>query len=381
MASREQDGRARDGSRFVFPTVDFRGGRLQIIDQTLLPSAKVSIAPASIDDVAEAIRSLQVRGAPAIGIAAAYGILLELEIAFETAGGRGRLDRLDRREVSPPAGLNGETLAGRLLDACSLLAGTRPTAANLFRALDRMRGVVEEAAGDAVRLCRDLPAEAFAIHEEELEVEFEIGRHGAPLVREGARVLTHCNAGGLATAGYGTALAILYRAWEDGRRFEVFADETRPLLQGSRITAWELTRRGIPVTVLCDGAAASLFDAGRIDLVVTGADRIAANGDVANKVGTLGVAVLCARYGVPFYVAAPLSTFDPSVGSGASIPIEQRSPQEVAFFGGKRTAPEEAAVYNPAFDVTPAELVTAIVTERGLIERPDRAGVAAYLAG
>lgn len=371
----------KPGERAVFETVDFLGGRLRLIDQTLLPGERRTIEPGELGETAEAIRSLRVRGAPAIGIAAAYGVLLELELALEAGGLEKPLDRLKRRLVCPPAGLDGAAVAGRLRRACDELAATRPTAVNLFAALDRMRQAVDAADEDPSRLCAAVPAEAFAIHEEELETEFAIGCHGASFVREGARVLTHCNAGGLATAGWGTALALLYEAWRAGRRFEVWADETRPLLQGARITAWELTRRGIPVTVLCEGAAASLFAAERVDLVVTGADRIAANGDVANKVGTLGLAVLCARFGVPFVVAAPRSTFDPAMGSGAGIPIEERPETEVACVGGQRTVPAEAGIYNPAFDVTPAELVSAIVTELGVIERPDRVRVAAHLAG
>ncbi|HER43790.1 MAG TPA: S-methyl-5-thioribose-1-phosphate isomerase, partial [Candidatus Eisenbacteria bacterium] len=285
--------------------------------------------------------------------------------------------RFDREEGFVGGGIAGvdprslERAAG---DAVRLLSNTRPTARNLFWALERMRRAA--VGSNAEELCRNAAGAAFGIHAEELEIEFEIGRLGAPLVRDGMRIITHCNAGGLATAGYGTALAPLYEAHERGRRFRVFSDETRPLLQGSRLTAWELLRKGIDVTVLCDSAAASLIASGGIDMAVVGADRIAANGDVANKIGTLSLAVLCGRYGVPFYVAAPWSTFDTGLESGSLIPIEERPADEVARFAGVRTAPRGARVYNPAFDRTPAELITAIITEYGIIERPGKEKIA-----
>ncbi|MDD4858247.1 MAG: S-methyl-5-thioribose-1-phosphate isomerase, partial [Candidatus Krumholzibacteria bacterium] len=240
----------------------------------------------------------------------------------------------------------------------------------------RMAAAADRAAADPSALCASVAAEAFAIHAEELEIELEIGRNGSKLITNGMNVLTHCNAGGLATAGYGTALGVLYAAWDEGKRFHVYADETRPLLQGSRLTAWELARHGIPHTILCDGAAASLFAAGRVDAVIVGADRVAASGDVANKIGTLSLAVLCERFRKPFYVACPWSTFDLRAADGSGIPIEERPAEEVTSVLGQRSAPEGTAVYNPAFDVTPAGLITAIISDRGTIENPDREKIA-----
>ena len=225
---------------------------------------------------------------------------------------------------------------------------------------------------DPFEICCSVAAEAFWIHHEELEIELAIGRNGERLIRNGMNVITHCNAGGLATAGYGTALGVLYAAWEKGKRFHVYVDETRPLLQGARLTAWELKKRRIPHTLLCDGASASLFASGAVDAAIVGADRIAANGDTANKVGTLGLAVLCERFHRPFYVASPLSTFDLATRAGSDIPIEQRPAREVTAIGRSSHAPAGVKVYNPAFDVTPAGLVRAIVTERGVIVRPNR---------
>ncbi len=360
----------------IIPTIDYREGRVLILDQTLLPGEEKILELASPVDVAEAIRSLRVRGAPAIGIAAAYGVLIAIEEHLERVSPGTAGYRFDREEglvggeiegVDP--GPLGEAVEG----AIRMMSETRPTAANLFWALDRMRGAA--VGPDAAELCRKAADAAFRIHGDELELEREIGEHGAPLVKEGSRILTHCNAGGLATAGYGTALAPLYRAHEEGRRFRVFADETRPLLQGSRLTAWELSRRGIDVTVLCDSAAASLIGSGRIDMVLVGADRIAANGDVANKIGTFPLAVLCERFEVPFYVAAPWSTFDTGLQSGSMIPIEERPEEEVTRFAGVRTAPEGTGAYNPAFDTTPAGLITSIITEYGIIERPNKAKI------
>lgn len=358
----------------IIPTVDYRRGALEIIDQTLLPGEERVVRLTGVREAAEAIASLRVRGAPALGIAAAYGMLLSLERYLRervrpapdyffdrlSPGGSWSEERLETREM------------GAVLEAARLaIAATRPTAVNLFAALERMRAVYGETGSGPRELCARVAAAAFAIHAEELEVELAIGRNGAPLIRAGTNVLTHCNAGGLATAGYGTALGILYTAWERGARFHVFADETRPLLQGARLTAWELGKHGIPHTILCEGAAASLFAAGKIDAVIVGADRIAACGDVANKVGTMSLAILCEKFGKPFYVAAPWSTFDLGISSGAEIPIEQRSGEEVTSFRGVMVAPPGSTAYNPAFDVTPADLIAAIVTERGVIERPD----------
>jgi len=361
----------------IIQTIDYRRGRVRIIDQTLLPEREEILELGSPAEVADAIRSLRVRGAPAIGIAAAYGVLVSIEehLARFPAGTAGYL--FDREEGFVGGSITGVDLGplrAAVGESIRMMSKTRPTAANLFWALERMRDAA--VGSDAAELCRNAAAAAFRIHTEELEIERAIGEHGAPLVGEGMRILTHCNAGGLATAGYGTALALLYRAYEAGRRFRVFADETRPLLQGSRLTAWELSRRGIDVTVLCDSAAASLLASGGIDIVLVGADRIAANGDVANKIGTLSLAVLCEKFGVPFYVAAPWSTFDTGLQSGSLIPIEERPAEEVTRFAGVRTAPEGTKVYNPAFDRTPAGLITAIITEYGVIERPDKGKIA-----
>jgi methylthioribose-1-phosphate isomerase len=269
------------------------------------------------------------------------------------------------------AGIASGDIGLRLASAKEILAATRPTAVNLSWALERIARAAAGAPSDSSEICAAVAREAFAIHAEELEVEYAIGRNGAPFIRDGMNILTHCNAGGLATAGYGTALGVLYTAWEAGKRFHVYVDETRPLLQGARLTAWELGKRGIPHTILCEGAAASLFAAGSVDAVVVGADRIAMNGDTANKIGTLGLAVLCEKFARALYVAAPWSTFDLRAASGRDIPIEERSPAEVLSFRGVRTAPEGAAAYNPAFDITPASLIAAIITDRGVIEAPN----------
>jgi methylthioribose-1-phosphate isomerase len=363
----------------IIPTVDYRKGMVEIIDQVLLPREERIVRLAGPSEVAAAIRSLSVRGAPAIGIAAAYGMLLELEnfLSENVPLQRGYIfDRLEGVQPFEATGLKVQDMTRRLRAAQETLALTRPTAINLHWALERMSAAAGSAAGDPAALCAGVAAEAFAIHAEELEIEFAIGRNGSKLIRSGMNVLTHCNAGGLATAGYGTALGVLYTAWEEGKRFHVYVDETRPLLQGSRLTAWELKKRGIPHTILCDGAAASLFAAGKIDAVVVGADRITASGDVANKIGTLMLAVLCERFGKPFYVASPWSTFDLGIADGSRIPIEERSGEEVTSVLGERTAPECTAAYNPAFDVTPAGLITAIVSDRGTIENPDREKIA-----
>jgi methylthioribose-1-phosphate isomerase len=347
---------------------------VRIIDQTLLPVEERMLDLATVDGVAEAIRSLRVRGAPAIGLAAAYGVLLSLELYLGSACPRRPEYFFDREEgMKPfePDSITINDIRQTVQSASSVLAGTRPTAVNLFHAIGRMESAGKRDAADARELCRLLADEAFAIHEEELEVEYAIADNGSPLIEDGMRILTHCNAGGLATAGYGTALGVIARAHEEGKRLTVFADETRPLLQGSRLTVWELKKRGIDVTVLCDNAAASLFAASAVDAVIVGADRIASNGDTANKIGTLNLAILCEKFGKPFYVAAPLSTFDYGITSGERIPIEERAVGEVVSIAGHPVAPPETKAYNPAFDVTPASLVTAIITELGVIERPD----------
>jgi methylthioribose-1-phosphate isomerase len=300
------------------------GPRVVLLDQRRLPDEAVELGCGSAQEVAAAIRELAIRGAPAIGVAAAYGLAL--------AAARG--DDLD--------------------EAVAVLAASRPTAVNLVWALDQLRD-------------EPTPERARDLHRAEVERCRRMAGHAAGLLRPGTRALTHCNAGGLATADYGTALAVMFRAAEEGRRFHVFVDETRPLLQGARLTAWELQQRGIDVTLICDSMAAQVMKEGRVQLVVVGADRIAANGDTANKIGTYGVALLARAHGIPFYVAAPSSTFDRSLPSGDQIPIEQRDAREVTHGLGQQTAPEGVAVYNPAFDVTPHALISGIITEKGLI--------------
>jgi methylthioribose-1-phosphate isomerase len=324
-------------------------GFVRLIDQTRLPTDLIYRDCTSVEEVWESIRTLRVRGAPAIGVAAALGSLLGL--------GSGLTE--DPRAV-----------AERLRAATARLRTSRPTAVNLFWALDRMvrrldAALMDGATANEVRA--ELLAEARAIAEEDAHTCRAIGDHGAPLVPDGGGVLTHCNAGALATAEYGTALAVLYRAAEQGKRFMVYADETRPLLQGARLTAWELQRHGLDVTLLCDSMAAQVMKEGRVQMVVVGADRIAANGDTANKIGTYGVAVLARAHRIPFYVAAPSSTFDPALPDGCGIPIEQRDPREVTCGFGRATAPEGVRVYNPAFDVTPANLIDGLITEAGVI--------------
>jgi methylthioribose-1-phosphate isomerase len=311
-----------------------------LLDQTRLPQEETYLKCDRVDQIAEAICSLRVRGAPLIGIAAAYGL------ALAAHAGDGSV----------------EARVGR---AAGTLRATRPTARNLFWAIDRMVARAE-AGGTADELLR----EARAIHEEDTETCRAIGDHGAPLIPRGATVLTICNAGSLATGGIGTSLAIIRRAFASGNPLKVMALETRPLLQGARLTMWELEKDGIPATLITDGMAAIAMRKGLVELVMTGADRIACNGDTANKIGTYSLAVLAKHHGLPFYVAAPMSTVDFSLATGADIPIEERSPEEVRGFAGALSAPAGARVWNPAFDVTPAELITAIVTENGVLKPP-----------
>lgn len=326
---------------------DATGGFVRLVDQTLLPGEFVRVDCRDVPAVWEAIRSLRVRGAPAIGIAAAFGAVL---------GGQAT------------AGRGADAVRAAVRSASDHLRTSRPTAVNLFWALDRIDRVAAGSdAPDGVALLDRLLAEARAIEAEDKAMCRAIGRFGAGLIAPGQGVLTHCNAGGLATADYGTALAVIFAAFERGTPLRVFADETRPLLQGARLTAWELGRRGIPVTLICDNMAAQVMKERKVDLVVVGADRIAANGDTANKIGTYGVALLARAHGIPFYVAAPSSTFDLALADGSSIPIEQRDPREVTHGFGRATAPEGVDVYNPAFDVTPADLIAGIITERGII--------------
>ncbi len=344
-------------------------GHVVMLDQTRLPVEEVRIDVRTVDAMVDAIRRLAVRGAPAIGIAGAYGVLLGLQEAYARPDGA----------LSPD---DPDDVVGRTRECAAVLARARPTAVNLFWALDRMVASAEArhtAGDDAPRIVAALLAEARAIHAEDAAQCRRMGEIGAEFLRPGMTVLTHCNAGALATGGIGTALAPIYVACERGVDVRVFADETRPLLQGARITAWELERAGVDVTLLVDGAMAGSMARGEIDAVFVGSDRVARNGDVCNKVGTYGVAVLAARHSVPFYVVAPLSTFDPDVACGADIPIEQRDGAEIRAFGERATAPAGVAVLNPAFDITPAELVTAIITEVGAIERPDEARVVAAL--
>lgn len=332
-------------------------GELVLLDQTRLPGEVVYARCRDIESVADAIRTLKVRGAPAIGVAAAYGVVLGVRHStadeYATFG----------REVD---------------DAADRLAATRPTAVNLFWALERMRRTARENRGAPVEDIKQvLLREAMAIQSEDERTCRLIGEHGAALLRSGQTVLTHCNAGALATSGVGTALAVVYQAHGEGKRISVYADETRPVLQGARLTSWELAQAGIDVTLICDNTAAQVMKEGRIDCVIVGADRVAANGDVANKIGTYGVAVLADAHGVPLYVAAPFSSIDLSIESGGEIPIEEREAAEISDGPGGRTAPEEVEVYNPAFDVTPARYVSAIITERGVARRPYAESLAA----
>jgi methylthioribose-1-phosphate isomerase len=330
-------------------TLRWVDGRLELIDQRLLPGRFVYVSCTSAADVALAIRSMAVRGAPAIGCAAAFGVALEA--------------RQERRRPR-------EQFAEAMERAFRILAESRPTAVNLFWALERMRAVLAQD-GDPDTAADKLTEAALALFHADVEVNRAIGRAGATLVADGARILTHCNTGALATAGHGTALGVVRSARDAGKRISVIASETRPYLQGARLTAWELTQEAIPVTLITDSTAGHLMSRGEVDLVIVGADRIAANGDVANKIGTYTLSVLARRHGLPFYVAAPLSTIDTSIAAGDSIPIEERGAAEVTGYAGVRWAPEGVAVANPAFDVTPAELVSALVTEKGVLERPD----------
>lgn len=350
---------------FKFPaTMTWQGdvtGFLRLIDQTLLPVEYRQIDLETVEKVFEAIRSLRVRGAPAIGCAAAYGVVIGLQ---ESA-------TLPRAEFDV-----------KLSQVTEYLASSRPTAVNLFWALDRIRAVAQqEASLSSAGLLQRLLAEARAIEVEDREMCAAIGRHGAALLKDGTGVLTHCNAGGLATAGDGTALAVIFAAASSGKQLEVFADETRPLLQGARLTAWELQQRGIPVTLICDNMAGWVMREGKVQAVIVGADRITANGDTANKIGTYSVALLAKAHGIPFYVAAPTSTFDLSMSTGQQIPIEQRASHEITHGFGKQTAPVGINVYNPAFDVTPAECIAAIITEKGLIQPVTEANVRQVVAG
>jgi methylthioribose-1-phosphate isomerase len=336
----------------MLPTIEWQSDAVVMIDQRKLPGSEVWVRCTKAADVAKAIKTMVIRGAPAIGVAAAMGVALGMRRSTATGTAK---------------------FAAEFQKTCDLLAGTRPTAVNLFWAIDRMKRTfaVSVQAGASVDEIRAvLEREALAIEAEDVQSCRDMGAHGATLVPQGARILTHCNAGALATAGYGTALGVIRAAAEAGRQVTVLADETRPFLQGARLTAWELTRDSIETTVITDNMAGALMRQGHIDLVVVGADRIAANGDVANKIGTYSVAVLAREHGIPFYVAAPVSTIDLATADGSGIPIEERPAREVTHVGPTRVTPVAARIRNPAFDVTPHVLVTAIITERGICRAP-----------
>lgn len=332
------------------PTVAWSQGRIKLIDQTKLPGKLQHIECRNIRTLWKAIKRLSVRGAPAIGAAAGFGVLL----AAETFKGK-----------------DPKRFVRHLRDACDYLATSRPTAVNLFNVLDEMRAVIDRNEDAGIpRLKKLLKDKAFEIYEEDRRACRKMGMHGAKLIRSGDQVLTVCNAGALATVDYGTALGVMYSAKEKGKKFSVYACETRPLLQGARLTAWELLREKIDTTLICDNMAATLMKQGKISAVFAGADRIALNGDAANKIGTYNLAVLAKHHRVPFYIVAPLSTFDRKTGTGRDIPIEERKREEVTAFNGRRTAPRGVKVYNPAFDVTDHKLITAIITEKGVIRPP-----------
>lgn len=330
----------------IVPIERDAAGRVIMLDQTRLPAEEIYHAYDRAEQVADGITNMVIRGAPAIGVAAAMGLAL----------GSRQLDSGSFRQ-----GYEG---------LCKMMASTRPTAVNLFWAIERMTALVDRWTGDHAGLLDALDAEAEAIRVDDIAINRAMGAHGAELIPDGARILTHCNTGSLATAGFGTALGVIRAAVEAGKRVQVYADETRPYLQGSRLTAWECLREGIDVTVIADNAAGHLMASGEIDLAIVGTDRTVANGDVANKIGTYQVAVMCARHGLPFYVAAPTSTIDLTITDGREIPIEERSADEVRGVFGHPIAPEGVKVRNPSFDVTPAELVTAIITERGVARAP-----------
>jgi methylthioribose-1-phosphate isomerase len=335
----------------VIKTLEWTKDGVMMVDQRKLPHEELYPVYKTYEEVAWAIREMVVRGAPAIGIAAAMGVAL---------GTR------DIAESSP------DLFEKQFLFICSTLAATRPTAVNLFWAIDRMKKVFYShwPSDNLAQLKQDLIEEAVRMHAEDIELNRKMGQHGAALLPEKGCLLTHCNAGALATAGYGTALGVIRAAVEQGKKIEVFADETRPFLQGARLTAWELQKDGIPVTLITDNMAGHFMKGGKIDGVIVGADRIAANGDVANKIGTYSVAVLAKENGIPFYVAAPISTLDLSLATGEQIPIEERAPHEVTHIGGIHLSPSGIQVANPAFDVTPNRYVSAIITERGIARAP-----------
>jgi methylthioribose-1-phosphate isomerase len=337
--------------------LEWLGDRLRIIDQTLLPQQEVYMELRDYREVADAIRELKVRGAPAIGVAAAYGIVL---------------GSLGIKAVSKSKFIK------QLQDVIRAIAGTRPTARNLFMAVERM-GKAARTGKSIDDIKNVLEAEAVRIHEEEIASTRKLSQLGASLIENGSTILTHCNAGPLATTGFGTALGVIIRAHEHGKKVKVFADETRPLCQGSRLTAWELQKAGVPVTLITDSMAGHFMSLGKIDCVITGADRIAANGDAANKIGTYTLAVLAKENRVPFYIAAPTTTIDITIATGKEIVIEERKAEEVTHIQGVRIAPEGVGVANPAFDVTPHKYISAIITEKGIVRKPYRTNIAQIL--
>ena len=333
-----------------FKTIEWKGDRVRLLDQRRLPKEVRYLDCTDASSVAKAIRSMAIRGAPAIGVAAAMGIALAAQ----------------KIQSHRPL-----VFYKRMEEVCDRMMQTRPTAVNLFWAVDRMKKLLDQVYSLGVENSKKrLEEEARKIYEEDIVVNRTIGENGKTLIHNGDGVLTHCNAGALATAGYGTALGVIRAAWAEGKRFCVFVGETRPLLQGARLTAWELVQENIPVTIVTDSMAGWLMKKGKISLVLVGADRIARNGDAANKIGTYGLAVLSKWHDIPFYVAAPTSTLDLSIPSGSEIPIEERAPEEVTHFGRSRITPKEVDALNPAFDITPHTLIEGIITENGIVRRP-----------
>ena len=339
---------AGDGWASEVKAIEWDRGKLKLLDQTRLPLECLTLELDDHRDVVRAIKEMRIRGAPALGVAAAYAVAMAA------------------RDIGAPEQCE---FLSRLAEAGREIVSSRPTAVNVSWAVQRMLKVAE-AQPDVALISAGLLAEAKRVHREDEEINRRIGSYGNELMPDGGAVLTHCNTGALATAGYGTALGVIRAGWEGGKRFQVFATETRPFLQGARLTAWELVQLGIPATLIVDSSAGLLLRRGEVDCVIVGADRIAANGDVANKIGTYPLAVVAGVNGVPFYVAAPTSTIDLSISSGDEIPIEERRPEEVTQFGGIQTAPEGVMVRNPAFDVTPHQYIAAIVTEKGLLREP-----------
>jgi methylthioribose-1-phosphate isomerase len=342
----------------MFKTVEYKNGKVILIDQTRLPLEEVYVECDNYQDVAKAIKIMQVRGAPAIGVAAAAGVAL----------GAKSINTNDF-----------DNFYDEFLKICSHLAGTRPTAVNLFWAIERMKSVADKNKDKSVENLKDiLEKEAIKIREEDIAINKAMGMNGQELIDDGDTILTHCNAGALATAGeYGTALGVIKAAHEKGKKIKVYADETRPFLQGARLTAWELVKEGIPVRLITDNMAGYFMGKGEIDKIIVGADRIAANGDTANKIGTYSLSILAKEHNIPFYIAAPLSTIDIKIPDGSKIPIEERNSQEVTHLSNKRIAPEGVEVSNPAFDVTPNKNIHAIITEKGIIKPPFKDGIKA----